>query len=315
MKFRIVLTCVFGLFLAACAQSPSPSPLGPHIPSVFSDFDLKESPTVLIDADGIPRVRIWSTGNFEYNPTTVAQWGLGAHARFTTNKSPVEKEKFLKAANWLMQHQNSNGGFPLMFDHLHPDPRSYKLKAPWYSALSQGNAAALLIRAYQETGDARYKDSAKASLKLFNVSTSEGGLRGDLNGAPWYEETPDPNAPNHIFGGFVFSILGIHDYYLYTRDANAWRLWQDAEASLRKNLDLFVTKSTPEDATLPSPWSTYDVEHIYIKKKPMYVENFYMGIHIKLMKEMFLRTNYAPYRDIAEKWEESLAIYRQSHKS
>lgn len=283
------------------------------MPGVFSPFDLEPGPNVQLDGTGVPLVRIWSTGEFSYNPTSIAQWGLGASARYSIDRSPLDRERMLKAADWLVGHQTPNGGFPLTFDHFHPNPKGYKLKAPWYSAISQGNAISLLIRAYQDSGDAKYRRAAERALLIFDVSPDEGGVRGHLNGLPWYEETPDPRDPNHILNGFVFALIGVHDLYLATSSPFAERLWKAGEQSLRSNLAEFVVHSAPEDPSLPMPWSVYDLQHRSLGSPPNYVTDFYMGIHIALLREMARRTERLHYTQVADQWEHSLAEYKRTH--
>ncbi|MDW3681714.1 D-glucuronyl C5-epimerase family protein [Cupriavidus sp. CV2] len=296
--------------LYAGCQTIKPEPL---LPVIFEPFDLNKSPGVQFDSDGIPHIKIWSTGEFNANPTSVAQWGLGAYARYFKNGAEIEKARIFKAADWLIATQSQNGGFPLQFDHNYPHPNGYRLKAPWYSAVTQGNAISLLVRAYGESKDSKYRVAAGKALRVFTIPTTDGGLLGELNGMPWYEETPDPRDPNHIFNGFVFALLGINDYFLATGDRRALSLWSAGDASLRKNLDAFVVHAAPEDATLPMPWSIYDLQHRNFEKKPNYLTDFYMGIHIALLREMFKRTGYAKYLEVAEQWERSLGEYKKTH--
>lgn len=306
---KIICAALMALAIFGCSAPRQ----GPFIPSIFESFDLEPGPNVQFDAAGIPSVKIWSTNAFNQSATTIAQWGLGAMTRYSKSHNPTELAKARKAADWLLAHQSQNGGFPLMFDHHHPDPRGFQLKAPWYSAITQGNAMSLLVRMYGETGDTRYLDSAERALLLLEIPVASGGLQGELNGMPWFEETPDPAKPSHIFNGSIFALLGIGDLYAATGNRMAGMLWGAGEESLRKNLRFYVIATTPEDATLPHPWSVYELQHNGFPEKPHYLTDFYMGVHIKLMREMAMRTGQMEYSMIADQWEKSLGEYLRTH--
>lgn len=307
---RRLLSSLSISLLVGCTDNANKDPF---IPSIFAAYDLNKTPGVKFDKNGIPLVKIWSTGKYNSNPTNVAQWGIGAYDRYYTSGSKVEKERVFKAADWLLVQQRSNGGFPLLFDHDYPDPRGYHLKAPWYSAVTQGNAMSLLMLAYAVSGNSKYKDAAIRGLHLFTASTADGGLAHNLNGSPWYEETPDPKSVNHIFNGFVFSLIGIDDVYRSTDNGLAEYLWKAGEKSLRRNLHLYNIHSAPEDKTLPMPWSIYDLQHLAFPRTPTYLTDFYMGIHIKLMQEMYQRTGRVIYKRTADQWAASLAKYETNH--
>src|SRR5690606_14212596 len=160
---------------------------------------LEAGDNVRVNDEGIPSVVVWSTGEFTQNPTTVAQWGLGAYARgdLTTAR---------KASDWLLAHQSNNGGYPLIFDQSVPG--AYRLLAPWYSAITQGNAISLLVRMWQVDDNPAYLDSAQKALRLLQIPVAEGGLQSSLSGGVWFEGTPDPAYPNHIFNISIFALLG-----------------------------------------------------------------------------------------------------------
>lgn len=254
---------------------------------------------------------IWSTGQFNQSPTTIAQWGLGAYARGDYSKA-------VKAANWLIQHQAPNGGFPLTFDHTNSpnDPNAgWHLTAPWYSAITQGNAISLLARVYSITDDYAYSDAAVRALEPLTKTVAQGGLQGELNGLVWFEETPDPNYPNHIFNGSVFALLGIRDLYEITGSWEALQLWQQGEASLRANINAHIVWAPLQDSSLPDPWMIYDQQVNGFPNVPNYVTAFYAGIHIKLMREMAMRTGSAVYSETADAMTRSLDEYSKTHAS
>jgi heparosan-N-sulfate-glucuronate 5-epimerase len=53
---------------------------------------------------------------------------------------------------------------------------SMELPPGWYSAMAQGQAMSLLVRAYLYTKDRQYLTAAVAAMKLFEISSEQGGV-------------------------------------------------------------------------------------------------------------------------------------------
>ena len=308
----LVFLMTAGPFVDGSAGSIAPTPAGrvdgvpeAFMPARFAGYTLNPGDTVRVDEDGIPRVIIWSTGTFNYNPTTVAQWGLGAYAR-------AEFETARKASDWLIQNQSANGGFPLTFDHAIPG--GYSVTAPWYSAISQGNAISLLVRMWKVDRNPSYLRSAKRALRLLAVPVAAGGLQGELNGGIWFEMVADPRYPNHIFNGSVFALLGVHDLAVIGDDAEAQALWRAGEASLRANLSAFTVRAPfHPDAPpgLPDRWALYDLQVNGFPAVPNYIGESYMLVQCELMDEMARRTHYQDYAQLAKIWRHSLTLHTE----
>jgi hypothetical protein len=275
---------------AAPSLRTRPAPL---MPDRFRLYSFGVSETSRFDANGIPQIKPWSNPDtWHYSPTVTAQWGLAAYVR-------ADDATAIKAADWLVQHQDTNGGFPFFFNHAAPG--AWKLKAPWYSAISQGNAISLLVRVWIITGKSLYLDSAKNALLLLQTPVSHGGLQGTMRELPWFELTPDPNWPNHILNGHIFALLGIHDLAIIGGDANAAALWRIGESSLWTNLRYvypngwLLTRPFPLGVpnNIPDPWMVYDLPvngSNGTSNVPHYVTSYYMRVHLALLQEMTHRT-------------------------
>jgi hypothetical protein len=295
------------------ASSPRAGDAAPaaFLPARFAGFTLIEGDTVRVDEHGIPSVIMWSTGKFNQSPTTVAQWGLGGYAR-------GDFEMARKASEWLLAHQSANGGFPLTYDHAIPGGRGYHLTAPWYSAITQGNAISLLVRMWKVDDNPAYLKAAKQALRLLQTPVAQGGVQGRLNGGVWFELTPDPRYPNHIFNGSVFALLAIHDLATIGGDAEAMALWQAGEASLRANIGEYLVQApfhpgAPKN--LPERWAVYDLQVNGEPAVPNYLGDFYMEVHCELMEEMAARTGRPEYAQVAEIWRQSLSTYLASQRN
>jgi hypothetical protein len=141
------------------------------------------------------------------------------------------------------------------------------MHAPWISAMAQGQAMSVLVRAYSQTHDRAQLDAAVRALGPFASTVDAGGVTDDWDGATWYEEYPVAD-PQHVLNGFEFTLLGLHDLAPYSTTADD--LWRRGVAGLAQRVGRFDDPSgrTQFYAALgglrvPSPPS-YQHEHIVL---------------------------------------------------
>src|SRR5687768_13538211 len=126
--------------------------------------------------------------------------------------SAGQKQRFLAAADWMVENLGPNSsGVPVWkhdFDWEYRTP----LKAGWYSALAQGNALSLLVRAAGHTSKPKYDEAVREGLRAFTLPVGSGGVSYyDETGHVWFEETVvDP--PTHILNGFIWALWGVIVY-------------------------------------------------------------------------------------------------------
>jgi len=242
------------------------------------------------DASGIPLLDYHGQIGLQYNPIAIAQYGLGNYNLWRRSGDPSRRQKFLLVADWLSTHLEQNAqGLAVWQHHFNWEYRD-TLKAPWYSALAQGQGISLLVRAHKETQESRYLDAAKRALASFCKPTSEGGVaftdeRGDL----WFEEyivTP----PTHILNGFIWALWGIHDYFLATGDKSAQELFSRAVRTLLHNLDRYDLGF----------WSLYEQSGTRL---PMVASPFYHQLHIVQLRIMHRLTGEDAFAQVASRWE------------
>jgi heparosan-N-sulfate-glucuronate 5-epimerase len=242
------------------------------------------------DAAGIPLLNYHGQIGLQYNPIAIAQWGLGNYNLSCRSENRKRKEKFLAAADWLCTQLEQNS-FGLWVWHHHFD-WEYRtpLKAPWYSALAQGQAISLLVRAYQETRTAKYLDAAHCAFATFLKSPQEGGVTlTDAQGNVWFEEYL-VSPPTHILNGFIWAAWGVYDYFLATQNPTARRLFDNAVRTLRFNLDRYDLGF----------WSLYEQSATLL---PMIASRFYHRLHIVQLRVMHRLTGDEAFAECANKWE------------
>ena len=117
-----------------------------------------------------------------------------------------------------------------------------------------------LVRAYLETKDDRSLTATEDGVRVFNISSSEGGVRAVfMDKYEWYEEYPT-NPPTFILNGFMYSLLGLYDLKSVSvkLKAEVRRLYQSGLRSLEAMLPLYDTGAG----------TFYDLRHFTMKTAP-----------------------------------------------
>jgi heparosan-N-sulfate-glucuronate 5-epimerase len=270
------------------AENPNATPgkLGEY----YMLFSEKADYPGAYDSAGILLLDYHGKISLQYNPIAIAQYGLGNYNVFRRTADPERRQKFFRAADWLCSHLEQNARGLAVWNHHFDWEYREKLKAPWYSALAQGQGVSLLVRAHKESGDARYLDAAQRALASFYRSAAEGGValtdeRGDL----WFEEYI-VSPPTHILNGFIWASWGIYDFFLATGDASAKELFSRAVQTLLHNLDRYDLGF----------WSLYEQSGTRL---PMVASRFYHQLHIVQLRVMHRLTGEATFARVADRWE------------
>lgn len=131
------------------------------------------------------------------NPVTAAQYALTLHQRDA-------REPFLAHATFIRDNMEADGKFPYHFRH-----ESYGLGVTWYSAMPQGEAASVLLRAYALTGDLTYVEAAKRSLEPLQRDVRDGGVSYLRGSDVFFEEAASAERPVHVLNGHLFAAFGL----------------------------------------------------------------------------------------------------------
>lgn len=176
------------------------------------------------------------------HPVLQAQYGL----QLLNTYRRTGDARFLSTAARQAQrlvdtHVESRGAwwFPYPFDFPLGSGLNGLMRAPWYSAMAQGQAMSLFCRLAEATGDSRWRqaaDHAFASLQLGYSATEPWATWRDGNGMLWLEEYPGPtmSASGRILNGHLFATYGVWDYWHTTRSPAAAALFDAALRTVRR---------------------------------------------------------------------------------
>ena len=242
------------------------------------------------DQSGIPLLNYHGRIGRQYNPIAIAQWGLGNHNLFCRSRREFPRTKFLAASDWLSTHLTRNSHGTWAWNHYFDWEYRSRLKAPWYSALAQGQGISLLVRAHRETGVAKYLETAERAFASFGQSVEQGGVTfTDPHGNIWFEEYI-VSPPTHILNGFIWAVWGVYDYFLATQNTQARDLFIQAVQTLRKHLPRYDLGF----------WSLYEQSGTTL---PMIASPFYHRLHIVQLRVMQRLTRDPFFGGFADKWE------------
>jgi heparosan-N-sulfate-glucuronate 5-epimerase len=241
------------------------------------------------DEQGIPMLDYRGAIGLQHNPIAIAQYGLGNYNLYRRTGEESRRARFLKVADWLVDSLEEMPWGVRVWNHHFDWEYRDTLKAPWHSALAQGQGISVLVRAWRETGDEKYMNAARDACEAFRKDVREGGVvYTDDRGGPWLEEYI-VFPPTHILNGFIWASWGVYDYFLATGESWARGCFEGAMGTLKANLHLY-------DCGF---WSLYEQSGTRLK---MMASPFYHKLHITQLQVLHTLTGEDIFRRYSERW-------------
>jgi hypothetical protein len=214
-------------------------------------------------------------------PVAVFQYALGCYDLFLQTGEKSYLNKFMQHAEWTLSNQDEKGRWK-NFEHTYPEHP--------YGAMAQGEAASVLIRAYQETNDIKFLYAAKKGIDFMLLSYEEGGTTlYENNDLILLEYTHLPV----VLNGWIFAWWGLYDYVTATKDtAHYLNCLNQSCQSLIRYLPRFST----------SYWSKYDLDY-------RIASPFYHNLHISQMEAMYILTGEKLFDKYSKRWRRQKANF------
>jgi hypothetical protein len=258
-----------------------------YTPGFHSEFPTK-------DEQGFAIVELY--GRWFRQPLTHCHWTMGHFHRYLESGDEADRQRFLDSVDLLLEARTRrpvpNGGTADVWEYDFEFPQCAPHPVPWISAITQGSAIAVLIRAYQLTGQAKYLDAVHDAEAIYDVDVADGGIRSrDAEGNIYYEEYPFPDGGHHVLNGFISSILGVYDVYRATGDQRAKRLFDQGVATL----------SAPGvlDRYDLGYWSAYDQ---FTRQTGRSVSLHYHRLHVRQLTVLHKITGIELFAQTAQRW-------------
>lgn len=207
-------------------------------------------PLDCMDETGVLRNSPQDTLPAVYNPTSIAQYGLVHWNAYLTHGGDEHREIFMTLANWLLAHKSSlsNGacGWPISFTS-----HAQGITRPCLSALTQGTAISVLLRAYQLSGKDVFMQAARQTVLTFELDILDGGVSASIGDEGVFFEELAIYPAAHVLSAHILALFGLYDYVAFTHDNKIEVLIQRGIDTLHTMLDEFDT----------GYWTRYDFLH------------------------------------------------------
>ena len=244
------------------------------------------------DWDDAPRDRagvLLSGPQHHYHPIRIAQFALH---RFAVGRAAANSEAladFIAQAQWLRDNQADDAAIPGIY-RFNFAWSKYGAGAGWSSAMAQGEAISVLLRAESlETGKG-FGDAAMRAAQAFRRPIERGGVVWHEGNDVFFEEIANEHAP-HVLNGCIFALWGVWE--LWKQSGEPW-LGDAAERcvdTLRRWLPRFDT----------GWWTLYSLLHS-AARRPHLATLKYHQFHIAQMRVLGRMFDDDVFDDAAERW-------------
>jgi hypothetical protein len=245
------------------------------------------------DDSGVPLLDYRGRIGQQYNPIAIAQYGLAAWNAAENDEGGNQatwRKTALVCADWLVANLEENKSGLKVWHHKFDWEYFRVLKSPWYSGLAQGQGISLLVRAFHETGDHKYKDAAEAAFRVMVTRIEDGGILFVDETGDWWIEEYVTTPPTHILNGFMWALWGVYDFDAFTGSKAARGLWDKGVATIEKNLGKFDSGF----------WSLYDLAPLSMRNP---ASGFYHALHVVQLRVMHKLTGQPVFHETAERWQ------------
>lgn len=222
------------------------------------------------------------------NPTSIAQLGIGAWQLHHLDSRWLEVVR--GAADALVASMEPDGSLPYLFPLLH----TYPLAPPWCSAMAQGEAASLLVRASMALDEPPYANAAVTVV--VPLLTGRSGLAVATPEGPVLQEYPT-HVPSHVLNGWIFALWGLFDVaagcttFAPDEAGAAARSFLDGAQALERRLPLY---------RVAGRWSRYD---LYPHPIVHVASPFYHRLHVEQLAVMNVLHPSPVFAGFTEDWE------------
>jgi hypothetical protein len=241
------------------------------------------------------------TQSREYWPVDIFQYGLQCHADWLRTGDPRARRRFVAQAEWAACAQTVSDDISGLYT-FPTGWKRYACEPGFRSAMAQGQAISLLLRAYQVTEESRYLDRAIAASSAYFHTIEKGGVSWhDPEGGVVFEEAA-ALPPSHILNGWIYALWGLFELSLLVEDPRVRRLYDDGLATLRRYLHHY-------DGGAWSYYSLLATPNGFRK----YATLKYHGFHIAQLQVLASMTGDEYYASTALRWRSFLDSRRSRY--
>ena len=253
----------------------------------YNDLTQKVLRKPALDTNGIPLTTTVS-GITGYFPIVIFQYGLGLYDLYLKTHDSNYLKEFNKVSEWAIKNIDEFGMWSCM------DKVGDSKHLP-QSSMCQGEGISLLVRAYKTTRDKKFLEAAEKAVEFMVKDIRLGGTCSYDKDQLIFQEYISENGCTSVLNGWIFSIFGIYDFVLLTKNKKYKKIMNATVDSLSKTLDSYDRKFS----------SNYD-------KKKTIASPSYHALHIEQLKVLYDLFGIEKFMIYQKKWEsyQSKKLYK-----
>jgi hypothetical protein len=169
-----------------------------------------------------------------YHPIRIAQFALFCYGRWHAVQDRAAREAFLAQARWLRDAAVPETGlYRFQFPWL-----KYGASAGWTSAMAQGEAISVLLRAAELEPKEDFELAAIRAALPFRAPIATGGVVWRDGSDVFFEEIANEHAA-HVLNGCIYALWGLWELHARTGDASLQPLVSACAATLKRWIPRF----------------------------------------------------------------------------
>lgn len=225
-----------------------------------------------------------------YHPIRIAQYALHLHDAWLRDGSDAALARFGMQARWLRDEQRRRGRVSGLYVFDFPWLK-YGAGAGWSSAMAQGEAISVLLRAERLEADAGFGEAAARAAEPFKYAIEQGGVVWVDRADAFFEEVANEHAA-HILNGCIFAFWGLWE--LHRVRGEAW------ESTLLDRVSATLLRWLPRYDT--GWWSRYSLLRT-ANGRPHVATLKYHAFHVAQLRVLAAMLNEPRFAEVADRWE------------
>ncbi len=223
-----------------------------------------------------------------YHAIRIAQFALHRFGVWHRSGDLEARTDVLVQAAWLRDCQQ-NDGIPGTYRFAFPWHK-YGAGVGWTSAMAQGEAISVLLRAHGMQKGAGFDAAALRAAEPFRAGIDRGGVVWQSGEDVFFEEIANRHAP-HVLNGCIYALWGIWELWKLTGKPWLGELVEQCVGTLRRWLPRFDT----------GWWTLYSLLRSSTRR-PHVATLKYHEFHIAQMHVLFKMFDEPAFGDAALRW-------------
>lgn len=242
--------------------------------SYYFDLKPKFKYSGRFDSKGVFLLNHYSDG-WIYYPISIFNFAIAAFQNYLSDKEPSTFSKLISQLNWATNTQEKTGPNEGGWKSCAQIP-VFGLKKGWISGMAQGLGISALLRGWMISRNEEYLETAHRALIPFKKNVVEGGVARRFEGRLLFFEEYPSTPPSYVLNGFISSMLGLRDLWVFAHNQEAEALWNESIESLKAMIPKYDL----------GYWSRYDLSDSGINV----ASSFYHRYHSEQLRLMYLLT-------------------------